>query len=267
MEHNKLFFKGNINQNYNEEKINNKYPINEIESFLNEIKKINSTYNKENYLEISHKFSPAYKILSKEFKKGTFLSDNAFESLLIYHYSKIDKIDIDILNYDFSYNTLATLNLNEKIDFIFSLCGLTFENLYTCLPQIIDFLKIEGILALILPAYWYIKNNQTENEKTILDYSKQNDKKWIFVDPIDAIIEKNGAEILVLKELPQNLKFNRFELAYISSLNKLYESIKQNNKAHLEIVKIPEENIEIRSALLLIKKRQKTITKDNLFKL
>ncbi len=267
MEHNKLFFKGNINENYNQEIINNKYPINIIELFLNEIKKINPSYNKENYLEISHKFSPAYKILSKEFKKGTFISDNAFESLLVYHYCKIDKIDIDVLNYDFSYNSFTSLKLNEKIDFIFSLCGLTFENLYTCLPQIIGFLKVEGILTLIIPAYWYIKNNQTENEKIILDYSKQNDKKWIFVEPIEPILEKNGAEILVLKELPQNLKFNRFELAYISSLNKLYESIKQNNIAHLEIVKIPEDNIEIRSALLLIKKKQKTITKDNLFKL
>lgn len=267
MEHDKLFFKGNINENYNEDAINKKFPINEIESFLNEIKKVYPAFNKENYLEISHKFSPVYKIMAKEFKKSIFLSDNSFESLLTYHYSKIDKIDIDVLNYDFSYNSLASLKLNEKIDFIFSLCGLTFENLYTSLPQIIGFLKIDGILALIIPAYWYIKNNQTENEKNILDYSKQNDKKWIFVEPIEPIIEKNGAEKLILKELPHTIKFNRFELSYISSLNKLHDSIKQNNKAHLEVVKIPEENIEIRSSLLLIKKKQKTITKDNLFKL
>ena len=267
MDFNKLRFKGNINKNYDENSINNKYPISDINLFFKEVNDIVNDIKKDSYLEISHKYTPAYKVLLKEFKNGTFLSDDAFESLLVYHYSKNDNIDIDILNYNFTYNSLDSLKLNEKFDFIFSLFGLTFEKLYSCMPQLISFLRVDGILAIKIPAYWYIKTNQTEVEKDILNYSKQNDKKWIFVEPIEPIIEKNGGEILTLKEIPQNTKLNRFELAYISSLNKLFEAIKENNKAHLEIVNIPEDNIEIRSALLLIKKKKKTITKDNLFNL
>jgi hypothetical protein len=267
MDYNKLKFKGNINKNYTDEILENKYPITGITSFLDEVTNTDNNFNKENYLEISHKYSPAYKVLTKKFKNGTFLSDNAFESLLVYHSSKKDNVNIDILNYEFNYNSLDSLKLNEKFDFIFSLFGLNFEKIYSCMPQLINYLKVEGILALKIPAYWYIKNNCSEIENTILNYSKQNDKKWIFVEPIDPIIEKNGGEIISLKEIPQNVKLNRFELANISSLNKLYDAIKNNNKAHLEITNLPEDNIELRSALLLIKKKKKTITKDNLFNL
>ena len=59
MEYNKLKFKGNINKNYNEDIINNKYPISDINSFFNEVVKVVDNFNKESYLEISHKYSPA----------------------------------------------------------------------------------------------------------------------------------------------------------------------------------------------------------------
>jgi len=265
MEYYKQRFKGNINENYNEDILNNKYPITEVKSFFDEVNNAVDDLNKEDYLEISHCYSSAYKILLNDYKNGTFLSDDAFESLLVYHFSKINNININILNYEFSYNSLDSLKLNEKFNFVFSLFGITFEKLYSIMPQIMSFLKTDGYLALNIPAYWYLKENLTEIEKEIINYSKQNDKKWIFVEPIEPIIEKNGGEIISLKEIPLTYKLNRFELAYVSSLQKLLDSIKQNNKAHLEIVNIPENNIEIRSALLLIKKKKKTITKDNLF--
>ena len=133
MEYNKLRFKGNINKNYNEDTINNKYPTSEIVSFINEVTNNINDLNKDNYLEISHRYSPAFKVLLKDFKNGTFLSDDAFESLLVYHFSKNENINIEILNYDFTYNSLDSLKLNEKFDFIFSLMGLTFEKIYSCI--------------------------------------------------------------------------------------------------------------------------------------
>ena len=135
------------------------------------------------------------------------------------------------------------------------------------LPLIIGFIKIAGILAINIPAYWFIKDNLTEIEKTIIDYSKQNDKKWIFVEPLEPLIEKNGAELLEIRESSLKYNIDRLELSFISSLKKLYDSVIQNNKAHLDILKIPEKYIELRSAVMIIKKKKKTLTKENLFNL
>ena len=263
----KLFTKGNINENYNNDVINKKYPNSRAEAFFDNIKEITSTILKDNYLEVSHKYTGAFSVLLDHFKKGTFLSDDPFESMLTYHMSKTGNKEINVLNYNFNYETFSKLNLNEKFDFVFSMFGLTFEDLYNLLPIIIGFLKVDGILAVNIPAYWFIKEKQTEIEKTIIDYSKQNDKKWIFVEPLEPIIEKNGAELLEIKESSISHNVDRLELAFISSLKKLYDSIIQNNKAHLEILKIPEKDIELRSAVMIIRKKKKTLTKDNLFNL
>lgn len=266
MQKDKMFFKGNITQNYNEESVKKNNPVKEIEDFFNAIKSTIPA-NPEKYLEISHKFSFGYQVLLKHFKSGYFLSNDAFESLLVYHFTTIDKQKLDILNVEFTPNSLARLKINEQFDLVYSFSGITFDELYNILPQIIGFAKIGGTIAVKVPAYWFLKEKNTELEKKILDYSKQNDKKWIFVDPLEPVIEKNGGKLLKIIELPQTIKINRFELAFMSSLKKLYDAELQNNKAHLEVLTFPEENLELRGALLLIKKITKTVTKDNLFNL
>jgi len=270
MHKNNLNFKGCISKIYSEENIRKNNPADEIESFYEIIKsfckqKNIENINSEKYIEISHEFTSGYSVLLDHFKNGVFLSDNAFESLLVHHFAFIGKKNIEVINDDFKPNSLTSLKINESFDLVFSYKGLAFEELYTILPQVIGLLKVGGILALRIPAYWFIKENITETEKTILEYSKQNDKKWIFPEPLEPVIEKNGAELLTLSEIPQNFSLNRFELAYYSSLKKLYDAEIGNNKAHLEILKFPSENLEIRGALLLVRKTKKTVTKDNLF--
>ena len=263
----RLLTKGNINENYNKDIIIKKHPDSRTKVFIDCIKDIIGESSKDNFLEVSHKYTGAYNVMLSHFNKGAFLSDDPFESMLTYHISKINNKDLDVLNYNFNYDSLSKLNLNEKFDFVFSLFGLTFEDLYTLLPLIIGFIKIAGILAINIPAYWFIKDNLTEIEKTIIDYSKQNDKKWIFVEPLEPLIEKNGAELLEIRESSLKYNIDRLELSFRSSLKKLYDSVIQNNKAHLDILKIPEKYIELRSAVMIIKKKKKTLTKENLFNL
>ena len=148
------------------------------------------------YIEISNKFTFSYQELLKYFKSGFFISNDAFESLLVYHFSLIDKRKLEIFNIDFNPNSLARLNINEQFDLVYSYSGITFDELYNILPQIIGYAKIDGTIAVKVPAYWFLKENNTELEKKILDYSKQNDKKWIFAEPIEPVIEKNGGKLI-----------------------------------------------------------------------
>jgi|GEM_PF-1367421 len=266
MDLDKIYEKGNIDT-YIANNINYKFTNDDIKNIINKINEISPINEKDNFLEISHTHTLGYLILTNIFKKGIFISDDPFESLLEYHHSKLNNKELDIYNHYFSTNSLSSLSFAESFNFIFSLSGLSFENIYSILPQLINFLKIEGLIALLIPAYWYDRENATELEKKIINYSKQNDKKWIFVEDINPVITENGAEMLGLYPIELKIKINRLELAYISSLNKLYDAIINNNRAHLEICDIPEKNIELRSTLLIIKKKKKTITKDNLFKI
>ena len=261
----KFNFKGHLNKNFNPITIKNKFNREVFESFFNEASKIAESINKDSFLEMSYKFSPAYQYMLDIFKNGAFLSNDDFESLLVYHLSILENKKIDVYNNAFSFESLSVLDFTEKFDFIYSLLGLTFNDLYSILPQILSYAKIDGILAFKIPAYWYIKENTLEIEKKIIDYSKQNDKKWIFIEPLEPVIEKNGGELLGIKELNTKAILTRAELAYLSSLDKLHDAVIHNNKAHLEIVSFPESGIEIRESVMVIKKKKKTLTKNNLF--
>lgn len=261
---------------YDKGKLNDKYSINKYikesdiaesrlfyENVLNKCR----NFEKKSYLEISHVFTPAYKFMLNEFKAGTFLSDDAFESLLVYHYSSIENKNIAVYNHKFSENSFSNLKFKEEFDFIFSIFGISFNNLYSLLPQIINFLKINGIFAVVIPCYWFLREKLTEEEKIILNYSKQNDKKWVFADPLDPIIEENGGKNIGIFEIDIKKILTRLELSYLSSLNKLYDAVVGNNIAHIEVSNIPEKNISLRSAVLIIQKHKTTLTKDNLFKI
>ena len=267
MNQNLLFEKGYINDNYDKDKIKKIFSNEMINEFFAKINKIAGKIENNSYLEISHENTNSFELMLNNFKEGVFLSDDPFESLLVYHYSKIINKNLNVYNYFFTPKSLSALKLNESFDFIFSLLGISFEQLFLIIPQILGFLKIDGILGLLIPSYWYDRDNLTPIESEIINYSKQNDKKWIFTDKLDPVIEENGGNVIGFEQMPFNININRLDLAYISSLSKLYDSIIKNNIAHLEIVNIPEKDIEIRTTLLTVKKTKKTINKDNLFNL
>jgi hypothetical protein len=256
-------YKGNINTNYDKSFFEARQSFINYENFTNEFYPL--LKNKDSYLEMSHVFSPAFFSAVKDFKEGYFLSDNSFEAFLTYHFSKIENKNVNVYNTAFNITQIEKLKFNEKFDFIFSLFGLSFESLYNLLPVMIGLAKVDGIIAIELPAYWFFRENISDVEKAILAYSKQNDKKWLFTEPLVPIIEENKAEFVFLKETGRTKKVDRLELAFLSSLHKLYNAQIENNIAVLEIVNFPEKDILLKTAVLAIRKKSKTVTKDNLF--
>ena len=251
-------FLNKLYDNNNEDSQNNQILTDELKNIFN-------ICNKEKFLEISLYHSDFYKFFLDYFKEGSFISDDSYEALLTYHFTKKDNKKINVYNYSFTPNKLSSLNINESYDFVFSSYGLSYENIYTILPQLIGFLKIDGILFIELPAYWFFRENLNQYEKDILNYSKTNDKKWIFTEPIDSLIKESGGNLLYLKEINNKKIIDRHKLSYLSSLNKLYKAHIENNIAVLEVANIPENNIELRSAILVVQKEKKTLTKNNLF--
>ncbi len=216
-------------------------------------------------LEICHEFSNFFDVTGGSFKELTVLCDDPFESLLAFNNAERKNLAINVMNYGFNPNSLSGLGINEKYDLVVSLFGLSYDNLGSILQELIGFLKVNAVLAILIPSYWFDRTTLNDVETKILAYSKQNDKKWIFTEDINPKITECGASLAGIVRIPFTVKINRLELAYISSLTKLYDSIIKNNIAHLEITDIPEDNIEIGSSALLIQKTKKTITKDNLF--
>jgi len=255
--------KGLLNENYNSSFFDEEESFLNIDKFKKEVDQL--LIKKDSYLEISSNFSSAYKKIIPDFKEGYFLCDDSFEALLTYHKSIVDSKNLNVINTQFSKNKIIDLKLNEKFDLVFSVFGLSFESLYFVLPELIGLLKLGGILALEIPAYWFFRENLNEDEKNILTYSKQNDKKWLFTEPLDAVIEESKAKLLFLKETENTKVIDRIELSHISSLDKLYKASIDKNIAVLETCNIPENNIKLKTAVLAVQKNQKTITKDNLF--
>lgn len=258
------FEKGNINAFFEE----NRYKrlsdelINEV---LNEVKKRKSI-NTNTVLEISNFYSDAISRIYKETKDLYFISCSSFEALLAYFFSTTEGYKINSFSLPFIAKAFESLHLAEKFEIIYSILGLSFNEIYNLIQEFLAFLKIEGYLFLVVPAYWYLKDNLTEIEKVILNYSKQNDKKWIFVEELHPVIKRYNAEVIEIIELKNRAKLTRYDLAVISSLEKLKEAEEKTNLAHLEITNIPEKDIEIRTALIVIKKLAKTLTKETLFK-
>ncbi|MBN2546796.1 MAG: hypothetical protein JXB50_13435 [Spirochaetes bacterium] len=260
------FEKGNINEFFDKNEYI-KTPDILLKEFFDEINKNVEFIEKECFMEISRTFTNSFKNIINDFKEGAFLSDSAFDSLLSYHFCNLNNYNVKSYNFNFNAQRFESLKFIEKFDLVYSIFGLTFNNLYEMMGQIINFLKINGILAVLIPAYWYIKDNLLEIEKTILNYSKQNDKKWIFVEPLDLIVNENNAVIINNIELKNKILINRYELSIISGLEKLKDAVIKNNIAHLDVSNIPDNKLELRTSLLLIQKKSKTLTKDNLFKI
>ena len=224
-----------------------------------------SDTGKNNYCEVSHYFSGSCKIMLDEFKSGVFISDDQYEALLAYHHSITENKKIDVYNRFFNPGNFLDLDMNEKFDFVFSSLGFSYEKIYSFLPDVIGLLKVGGVMILEIPSYWFFRDNLNDHENIILDYSMKNDKKWIFSEPVEPIIKECGAELVGIKQLDDEIKTDRLELAYISSLHKLHKAHVENNMAVLETAGIPEKDIVLGKALLAVKKNEKTLNKDNLF--
>ncbi|HOV13296.1 MAG TPA: hypothetical protein PK771_03340 [Spirochaetota bacterium] len=257
--------KGFINSNFGDNYINSVTSIENSDDLKNELEKILQDLVKENYLEISYNFSNNYNYLLNIFKNGYFISDDSFNALLTYHYSQKHQKKLQVYNYSLNEKDINKLNLSEKFDFIFSSYGITYENLFNDLNNILGLLKIGGIMFLEMPSYWFFRDHLNEDEKSILNYSKTSDKKWVFTEDINPIIEENSCEIILSKKINNKKIMSRVELSYLSSLNKLHKASLENNIAVLEVANVREDNLEINSVILVIKKKSKTITKNNLF--
>jgi hypothetical protein len=262
---NLILEKQNINENYNQKILSERFNFQLFENIYKQINQNLKLDKKEKFLEISHYFTPTFQYFSKDFNQGYFLSDNSYQSLLVYHIAEKENQNINVLNYNFNFKHLYSQDYYENFDLIYSIMGMSFQEFYELIPHLIEFLKMDGKLILVYPTYWMSQENLSDIEKVILNYSKQNDKKWIFIEPLETILTKNGAHIIENKTSNLPFKINRIELAYLSSLTKLYNAEIAQNTAHLEVCNIPQKDITLNTNILTIEKTEKTITKYNLF--
>jgi hypothetical protein len=256
--------KGFLNGSVNDEFLKSEKNTGVFKIFIDRVLSI-ANPGRTSFCEISHYFSSSSSDMTGDFKNGTFISDDPYESLLTYHYSVIKNKSLNVYNCHFNPGSLDELKMNESIDFIFSIFGLSYEKIFSFLPDMIGLLKVGGIIALEIPAYWFFRDDLSADESVILDYSMKNDKKWIFSEPIEPVINESGAELVSLTKLDDSKTVDRLELSYISSLNKLHKAHVENNIGVLEVANIPEKNINLQKALLVIRKKERTLTKDNLF--
>ncbi|MBP7552176.1 MAG: hypothetical protein KA885_02025 [Spirochaetes bacterium] len=257
--------KGSINQNYSYEAINMLYPPASYQDILTPFKEYLNGVQSDKYLEISHFFSPYFNRLLDSFKEGYFLSDDPFVSGLVYLQSVLNKKNLNVVNFKFNGKKIDSQGFIEKFDFIFSRLGVNFQDLYAYLPKFISYLSVGGILVFIIPSFWFFREDLTDVEKEILAYAKRNDKKWLFVEPIENAILDAGGEIVSFQKIEDRQKLSRIEIAYLSSMDKLFNAELQNNIAILETVDIPKIDLDIPLSALAVRKKSKTITKDNLF--
>jgi hypothetical protein len=256
--------KGFVNDSVNEEFSKSDKNTEAFKNFMDTVTSVVKPGG-ENCCEISHYFSASSAGLTGEFNNGIFISDDPYVSLLVYHHSVIKNKSLKVHNRLFNPGNLQELKMNESVDFIFSTFGLSYEKLFSFLPDMTGLLKVGGIIAMEIPSYWFFRDDLSADESKILDYSMKNDKKWIFSEPVEPVINENGAELVMLKKLDGKKKINRLELSYISSLHKLHKAHVENNIGILEVADIPEDDIELGKALFIIRKKEKTLTKDNLF--
>ncbi|HNZ27691.1 MAG TPA: hypothetical protein PLG34_02935 [Spirochaetota bacterium] len=257
--------KGSINENYSYETINKLYPPASYQDILAPFKEPLDGLKSDKYLEISHFFSPYFNRLLDFFNEGYFLSDDPFVSGLVYLQSVLNKKNLNVLNFKFNGKKLDLQGFAEKFDFVFSRLGVSFQDLYAHLAKFISYLSVGGILAFIIPSFWFFREDLTDIEKEILAYAKRNDKKWLFVEPIENAIRDAGAEIVSFQKINERQKLSRVEISYLSSMDKLFNADLQNNIAILETIDIPKTDLDIPLSALVVRKKSKTITKDNLF--
>lgn len=217
-------------------------------------------------LELSHYFSTVYQSFCPPFQNYTFLSDISFEALLLYHQiEKEQNKKLQIFHHSFS--SLTNKLFFEAYDLFLSCLGITYQDLYQYLGQIIGTLKTGGTAAILLPTFWFQRNDLTKTESEILNYAKKQDRKWTFPEPIEPLLTEKKAILTGIFDTNISISLDRFSLAWLSSIDVLYQGEKENSLAILDICPLPAENIPIRLSILLIQKSEKTITAENLFKI
>lgn len=253
--------KGCLNKNYTKEQLEARLNTNGYKQIID----LAADYSTDSAscCELSHRFSFAYRYLAEKYSSCDFISDDSFEAMLEYHTSVIDKHTIQVYHNCFSPAGLLP-GREECYDAVFSFMGLSFDAFINLFEKIMTLLKIGGIFVYQLPAYWYLTEGKNELEKQIISYSKQNEKKWLFVNPLEEIVKEHNGELLLLDKTGLDLPITRIQLARLSSLEKLYKAEQENNKAHLEICGLPLE-MQLPTAAVVIRKKEKILTKDNIF--
>lgn len=253
--------KGCLNKYYNREKLEKQFDGSGYKQVLD----LSASFlgEKGGCCELSHSFSYAYKSLGETFSKCDFVSDDSFEAMLEYHMISQEGRETRVFHNTFSPESLLKDN-QECYDALYSFMGLSFDSFITLFDRIMTLLKIGGIFVYQLPAYWYLKDDNSEVEKQIISYSKQNEKKWLFINPLEEVVKEHNGELLLLQRIEQEKKMSRAELAYLSSLEKLLKAEQTKNKAHLDICDLPE-SLALPTAVAVIRKKKRVLTKDNIF--
>ncbi|MBN2739057.1 MAG: hypothetical protein JXR70_18910 [Spirochaetales bacterium] len=256
------FAKGNIHENFQKSHLDKIHPLEIVEQAFEDSLAEIELPGHQLCLEISHRYSPLQPVIMKHFQSSVFLSDDPFESLLVYHHFHHENLEV----YQLPFQSKALENLAKTLqaDLIFSYLGIPFKGLSALLPELLALVKVSGFIACIIPTYWFSQEKAHGDEKKLLAYSKQNDREWLFTEPLNGVAEENGAELVGIHPLGKSAKMPIIDVAYLAGLSKLYKAVVENNNAHLEVADVPDE-IDLDLSVLIIKKLKKTVNLNNLF--
>ncbi len=253
-----LNYKHYINERYNEKAFAAGFDY----ADFNEAGKLIGSYcpTIDSVLEISHFFTPILDYI--KCGRKFFLSDDDFESLLAYAH------DSGINSYHLPWNAsgFETFNQNQQFDLAVSFIGLCYADLFDKMKPILSTLKVGGYYICIVPTYWVDRSSLSDTESTILQYSKQNDKKWLFVEDINPVISDNNCSLVECRKLQTQWITDRRSLAYLIGLTKLYNAEMTGDISILETTTIAKDNLHLNLSALVIRKDKAVLDKNNLFK-
>ena len=111
------------------------------------------------------------------------------------------------------------------------------------------------------------EGDSSETESVILQYSKQNDKKWLFVEDIEPVIKDCQSTLVECRKLKTEWITDRMSLAYLTGLTKLYNAEMTGDISILETTTIAKDDLHLNLSALVIRKDKIMLDKNNLFKI
>jgi hypothetical protein len=264
MDNNRTGFKGNITTGYTTEKLENL--SGEVDELISYLPGIETQSGNGRFIELSRYYSDASIKLLDSFDEGTFISCDPFNALLVHHVTAIKQSsNVETWHIPFTVSSLQDKTFNESASLLFSLSGLTWEDYYTLVPGIMNMTAVGGLIYLEFPAYWFIRDDLNDDENAILAFSKKNDKKWLFSEPVEPLFEENGAELVELTKSSRVINCTRLEIARLSCLHTLEKADLENNIAITDTCNIAENDLQIPVGRMVFRKKAKTLNRDNLF--
>jgi hypothetical protein len=192
-----------------------------------------------------------------------FLSDDAFMAMLAYaHDSRINSYHLPLNGAGFE-----SFDKNQQFSLAVSYIGLCYADLFDKMKFVLSTLKVGGIFICIVPTYWVDRSSLSETESVILQYSKQNDKKWLFVEDIEPVIKDCQSTLVECRKLKTEWITDRMSLAYLTGLTKLYNAEMTGDISILETTTIAKDDLHLNLSALVIRKDKIMLDKNNLFKI